>query len=191
MGYTVAHQGETQERGYRDYLRLLSRMLLQRGVHLDKVPRTPANGRTDRWLYVWDDEAEARAFAEQIKKETEDPQWQVCPVAAAPSIGPLRPIEVVVGREADSWTFGLDPVTRRALQARFPGSCENDDVSIGVPFGVRGKASWTKTAAGVRVVVRQVLPVLTGLSEEQLRAFGAFEVVDPVSLEVLVPPAPV
>jgi hypothetical protein len=189
MGYTVVYEGEPTADVYQDYFTLLSRLLLKHGLQLDRVPRTSDNGHADRWLYVWDREEDAREFAEQVKAQTEDPHWRVSLVEQPPSLGPLRPIQVEVGRAVSSWTFGLDPLTRRALQLRFPGSCENDDVSIGVPFGAKGTPKWQRTTAAVRTLVEQVLPILTGLSVEQLRTFGGFQLVDPVTREIIVPPS--
>ena len=63
MGFTVVHEGGTKDSDYREYVDLLSRLLLKRGVSLDRVPLAPQNGAGDRRLYVWDSEAEARAFA--------------------------------------------------------------------------------------------------------------------------------
>ena len=191
MGFTVVHQGETTDATYRDYLLHQSRVLLKRGVPLDRVPRTGDNGHAERWLYVWDREDEARAFAEELKERTEDPGWAVCPAEGPVSVGPLRPLVIEVGREVSSWTFGLNSLTRAALRARFPGSCQNNDVSIGIPFLPEKKVDWPATVAGVRGTIAHVLPLLTGLRAEQLQPFGSYELVDPVTLQVIVPPTPI
>jgi hypothetical protein len=188
MGFVVVHRGAAPEGWYRQYLRLLSRVLLKEGVSLDRVPRVAGEG--GRWLYVWPGEAKAAEFAEYLKERTEDPDWEVGPAGAAPSVGPLRPLRIEVGKEVTSWTFGLEVLTRKALRIRFPGSCENHDVSIWIPYSPDEPARWTKTPDGIRKAVEQVLPILTGLSLEQLSAFGGYEVVDPVTEEVLIPPTP-
>jgi hypothetical protein len=188
MGYTVVHPGELSARADDNYLVLVSRMLYKRGVPFDHVPRTPDIRPSDHWLYVWDSEDEARAFAEQIRETTEDPTWEVRPVPGPPSMGPLRPIDIRVGREVDAWTFGLDSLVTRAIQLRFPGPCQNEGVSIHIPHVPERKADWPKSQDGVRSAVEHVLPLLTGLRLEHLSTFGSYRVLDPVTLKVIVPP---
>src|SRR4051812_29190097 len=119
MGFAVVHQGGTKDNEYQAYARLLSRQLLQRGISLDKLPRVKeSEGKS--WLYVWDNKDEASAFAEELKKLTGDSHWHVTLVKAQPSLGPLRPLEINVGRQHDGWTFALEPLTRKAVQTRFP-----------------------------------------------------------------------
>src|SRR6476646_7355493 len=101
MGFIVAHDGGTTDREYQAYVRLLSRQLLQRGVSLDILPRVREEGTDKAWLYVWDTRAEASDFAEELKKQTKDPDWLVKAVKASPSLGPLRPLEINVGRQGD------------------------------------------------------------------------------------------
>jgi hypothetical protein len=52
-------------------------------------------------------------------------------------------------------------------------------------------ADWPRTQAGVREVAARVLPLLTGLPVERLRSFETFRVIDPVTLEVVLPPTPI
>src|SRR5206468_1398125 len=66
MGFTVLHQGGMKDSDYRTYLLLVSRYLLKRGEYLDSVPRVRAEDNGPGWLYVWDEESQAAAFAEQI-----------------------------------------------------------------------------------------------------------------------------
>jgi hypothetical protein len=184
MGFTVVHSGETHNGAYRDYLQLLTRVLLQRGANLADVPRVrlPVNG--DHWLYLWESEADARAFLEQLRVDTEDPAWAVLPVSAAPSSGPLRPIEVHVSDRVDGWTFALAPWARKALQDRFVGAGNVLTVSVRAEL----YADWSEAVAHLSKLAPQVLPILAGLGLEELRPFGSYVVLDPVEDRVLTGP---
>ena len=60
MGFTVTHQGGTKDVEFEAYARLLR----QKGVDLAKLNRVPEPGTGRRWLYVWNVEADAQAFAQ-------------------------------------------------------------------------------------------------------------------------------
>jgi hypothetical protein len=184
MPFTVAHQGGTKDGQYRDYLLLLSRQLLHRGVPLDSVPRVPEG---KNWLYVWESKEEATAFAEALKKETRDRRWHVQPVNGTPSVGPLQPLEIEISCQGDGWIFGLGPLMEKALQARFPGSCPYDCVVIGTETG----NAPPKSPNELRRLASHALLLVTGLTGEQLRTFGTFRVVDPVTGQEVLPPCPI
>src|SRR5438132_9301961 len=97
MGFTVTRQGGTKDAQLQSYARLLR----QQGVDLGKLPRVrdPLTGQ--RWLYVWNSEDDARAFADELKEQTGDPAWQVVPVGAPASEGPLGPAVIQMVRQAD------------------------------------------------------------------------------------------
>ena len=118
MGFTVTHAGGTKDAEFQEYARLLR----QRGVDLGRVPRVPDPGTNRRWLYVWDTEAEARAFANELKKRTGDAGWSVVQVNGPASEGPLGPVVIQLARRADGLTFGLHPLGRATIQSAFPGT---------------------------------------------------------------------
>jgi hypothetical protein len=187
MGFTVVHENGAKDSDHRRYLTLLGRKLLNEGVGLDRVPRTRANGdKGERWLYVWNKESDAQAFAEQLREQTEDPAWQVKAVKGRASVGPLQPLEIHVGSGVAVAAFELDPLTRWAIQLRFPSSCRRTLVVV----------HWDhlkdKAPAGeeLRALARQVLSLLTGLEAKDLAVFGSYEVIAPRSHQVLVPPTP-
>jgi hypothetical protein len=107
------------------------------------------------------------------------------------SEGPLQPLEIEVGRGLESVTLGLEPLTELALQARFPGSCQTASVTVRTSFDWRGKVGWQASRAGLAKLAEQALPILTGLSLQDLRIFGTYQVADGQSEEVLVPPTPI
>jgi hypothetical protein len=68
MGFTVAHQSGTKDGEFEAFARLLR----QKRVDLAKLNRVPEPGTGRRWLYVWNVEADARAFADELRKRTRD-----------------------------------------------------------------------------------------------------------------------
>ena len=129
---------------------------------------------------------ERTRFAEELKTETGDSGWFVQPVRAEPSLGPLRPLDINVGRQQDGWTFALEPLTRKAIQIKFPGSCPHNSVFI----GSQTRDDFQSTR-GLQDLAEQVLLILTGLNREQLQAFKSFRVVDPVDDKELLPASPI
>lgn len=109
MPFTVTHQGGTKDVEFEAYARLLR----QKGMDLAKLNRVPEPETSRRWLYVWNVEADAQAFADELKKRTRDNAWEVVQVNAPPSEGPLGPVEIQVGRQNNGWTFALHPFSRQ------------------------------------------------------------------------------
>src|SRR6476469_2627617 len=112
MGFTVARQGGTKDGEFEEYARLLR----QKGLDLSRLQRVPEPGTGRRWLHVWKSRPEAQAFADELKKRMEDPDWEVVAVNGQSSEGPLGPIEVQVVRRADGWAFALHPLSREMVQ---------------------------------------------------------------------------
>jgi hypothetical protein len=185
MSHVVVHKGEMSERAYRDYLRLVGRRLLAQGKGLDRVPRTATNGRPGRWLYVFADEAVARAVAEELKQDTEDEGWEVRPAEGVPEEGPLQPISVELCWQLTGFAFGLTPLTERALEARFPGCLRYEQVFVDADLSVR-----SPLPEEIRSLAADVLPLLVHLTPEVRQAFGGFEVIQPVDQELLMPFVP-
>jgi hypothetical protein len=185
MGFIVVHKGGTSEQEYRHYLLLVSRRLLDRGVGYDRVPRTTENGRADRWLYVYGDEAEARSLADELKRDTEDPEWEVRPVEGTPSEGPLRPLGIELCWERTGFAFGLDPLTEWAIESRFPGTLRYEQVFVNADLRERAPS-----IEEIRELTADVLPLLVRLRPELCRAFGGYEVIQPVKQEILVSRVP-
>jgi hypothetical protein len=181
MGYIVVHRGPANEKAHRDYLLVVSRRLLDRGVGLDRVPRLPADGHAVRWLYVAADEAEARSLAEELKRYTEEDIWEVQQVEGAPVEGPLQPLVVEATWTATGIGFTLAPISADALQRSFSGAELLRGVWLKTP-----PREHSPTRDELRRLATHLMPVLTNLDVEQLAVFGGFEVIDPVSEDVLV-----
>jgi hypothetical protein len=180
MGFTVTHQGGTKDVEFEAYARLLR----QKGVDLAKLNRVPEPGTSRRWLYVWNVEADARAFADELKKRTRDNAWEMVQVNAPASEGPLGPVEIQVGRQSNGWTFALHPFSRQMLQEVFSGSCRVPSVFIATDT----RQDFQTTMGGLADLAEQVAIILTGVSIDQLTdKFGGYRVYDPATKKELVP----
>ncbi|MGH7134778.1 MAG: hypothetical protein ACREHD_03510 [Pirellulales bacterium] len=180
MGFTVTREGGTKDAEFEAYARLLRR----KGVDLANLPRVREPGTGRRWLYVWNDEADARAFADELKKRTRDAAWEVLPVDAPPSEGPLGPIEIQVGRQTTGWTFALHPFSRQMVQKLFPESRLVSSVFIATDT----QQDFLATVGNLAYLAAQVAIILTGISVDQIvDTFGGYRVYEPATNKELVP----
>lgn len=184
MGYTVFRSGGTKDSAYEAYVRLLR----QHGVDLGRLPRVPEPGMGHRWLYVWSTEEEARAFADELGERTGDPAWEVLPVAAPPSEGPLGPVLIQLVRQGVGLTFALHPLSRATLQSAFPAA-------VGVSSIFIDALRWDdfrRTRGRLSDLIREIAPTLTGVGIERLEELG-YAVIDYDQEKTLVsvPPAEV
>jgi hypothetical protein len=184
MGYIVTAEGPMDDLDYQSYLAALTSTLLRRGTPPERVPRVLENGTPERWVYVWDDEAEARAFVEQLRERFDGPPWQVREAHEQPSVGPLAPLQLNVGPLATGWAFELDVMSRAALKRRYPHTCRQGTVVVRLYPGERPQEGDLARLAS------QVLPILTGLGEEELAPFGSYQVIRRSTGALLVPPVP-
>ena len=181
MGFTVTHQGGTKDIEFEDYARLLR----QEGVDLAKLQRIPEPSTGRRWLPVWQNEADARAFAEELKRRTKDAAWEVVPITTEPSEGPLGPVEITVGQQSDGWTFALHPLSRQMIQKVFPGCCRTDSVFIRTEM----RHDFQTTQGELADLADQVAIILTGLTLDKIKeTFGGYRVYDPAAKKELVAP---
>jgi hypothetical protein len=180
MPFTVARRGGTKDIDFSPYVR----QLRFEGVDLGRALRTLEPGAGRRWLYVWDNREKAETFARKLKKDTGYKAWQILPVEGPVSEGPLGPIEVEIGLRSDGCGFGLHPLSWVMLQALFPDAERLDIVSV----RARTNHVW-RAADKLQKLVRQVLPILTGITLEQLEKLG-YRLSDPENNKelFLVPP---
>jgi hypothetical protein len=171
MGFTVVHRGGTNGNGFNHYLRLLR----QKGVALSDGPRTRDPITGDRWLHVWSDEQEAKAFVKELKKQSKDAAWSVAPVNGEPSQGPLGPITLRMGLDVTGIGFDLATFSQLMIQERFPHSCRPHTIFIAYESPMK-----KPTQEELRRLAEQVLPLLTELSAEELAVFGGFHLVQDV-----------
>lgn len=171
MGFAVTWPNGTTDAQFQPYARLLH----QRGVDLAKMPRVPDPVTGKRWLHVWDKCDEAKDFAQELRKQTEDPGWEVVEVKSTPSEGPLGPIEIEHRRVADEFVFALHPFSKMMIQnlypkARLMGSIGIDSVKF-YDF---------KTAQPIIAdFADHVVFILTGLDNETIMdVFGGFRIFD-------------
>ncbi len=184
MGYTVAKRGGTKNGEFEAYARLLR----QQGKDLGKLPRVPepnANARRS-WLHVWNDSEDAQAFAKELRKRTGDDAWEVVPVTVQPSEGPLGPILIQQARRGDGISFSLHILSHWLIRSAFPHAVGVSRVG----FEPETWRDFYRVHGGLRTVVRQVAPSLTGLTLEQLETLG-YAVIDDEDFETILyqPPA--
>ena len=166
MAFTVnQNAGMTKDAEFEAYARLLR----QQGVDLGKLPRAPEPGTGRRWLYVWDSEEKARAFADKLNNRTRDNAWGVIEVDAPPSEGPMGPIIVQVGRRANGLVFGLHPLSRAMIQSAFPDS-NGSATTISINFETLH--DFSTTYGGIEDLAKEVVPTLTGLKLQVLENLG-------------------
>jgi hypothetical protein len=183
MGYTVVHPaGMTKDSEFQEYLRLLR----QSGVDIGRVPRVAEPGTDRRWLYVWDSEDEAQSFAKELKKRTRI-DWKVIPVSVPASEGPMGPLLVQLARQPDGLTFALHPLSRALLCSAFP---EAASAATNIFINVETWDDFRRTKGGLKALVLEILPSLTGLLPDDIASLG-FNVIDVDTGETLVsePPA--
>jgi hypothetical protein len=153
-------------------------------VDLAKLNRVPEPGNNRRWLNVWHAKVEAEDFAEELKKRARDDAWEVVPVNAPSSEGPLGPVEIQVGRQNNGWTFALHPFSRQMLQEVSADSCRVPSVFIANDT----RQDFQATVGNIADLAEQVVIILTGVTIDQLtEMFGGYRVYDAVTNKEIVP----
>ncbi|MBY0232986.1 MAG: hypothetical protein K2W96_27205 [Gemmataceae bacterium] len=185
MVFVVDREGGMSEADDREYILLVNRMLSKSGADFADAPRVK-DGPEGRWLYAWEDEAAAEAFAAALRKQAKDKAWKVRRSEEQPSRGPMRPLEIAASRQDNDWTFGLETFTKIALQRRYPDSCPNSTVTI--RSAIRGRL--VDAVSDLKRLGGMVLLMLTGLDVEQLESFGSFQIIEPVKQAVRWGPTP-
>ena len=183
MGFTVTRP-VTQDSEFEMYARLLR----QQGKDLGNLPRVSdpeSPGR--RWVYVWKKQDEAQQFADELKAQTGKTGWHVVPTAATPSNGPFGPLLIQLSRRSDGLVFALHPLSLALIREAFPTA------TPGVSNAFIDSETWNDfqvTHGGLESLVEEVLPALTGLSENDLVLVG-YAVIDADTEQtcVYVPPA--
>jgi hypothetical protein len=175
--YTVAKPVGTKDAEFEAYARLLA----ERGIDISNAPRTEEPGTQNRWLYVWDDRADAERFRDDLIKRTRQKDWYVRGFDAdAVPRGPLEPLTIYFGREGDGFTYKLHPNSKELIRKKFPGVKPIDSIFVG-----------TDTQQDVRIQFGQswwdqLSIMLTGISLDKIMNVGGYQVYDPVSREMLV-----
>jgi hypothetical protein len=165
MGYTVWLPSGTKDSEFQAYTRLLR----QSGIDLGNSPRVREPDSGKLWLYVWDSEPAAQAFAAEIRKRTHQKSWKVIPVDAPPSEGPLGPLMIQLARRADGLTLALHPLSRAMLRSAFPTVVSPTTSTF---IDAQAWDDFRKRGGGLGELIRQNLEVLTGLDRTQIRHLG-------------------
>jgi hypothetical protein len=171
MGFVVTRPVGMKDAEFEAYVRLLR----QRGKDLANLPRVPdPDNPHRRWVYVWNSQDEAQEFANELNEQTGNGAWRVEPTSAPPSNGPFGPVLIQVVRRSDGLVFALHPLSLAMIRAAFPDAvpaATNTFVSI---------ATWNdflKTHGTLADLVKEIAPLLTGLSLDRLADLG-YAVID-------------
>jgi len=178
MGFVVTRPGGSNDPEFQTYARLLR----QRGADLGNLPRIRDPFSGQRWLYVWNTQTEAAAFAEDLKQQTGDPAWAVVEVRTQASEGPLGPVVIQLVRQADGFTFGLHALSQVLIRSAFPQAVR------AITYATIDTPTWydfRKRKGDLGELVRAFATPLTGLTCEQLETIG-YVVVDADSDRTLV-----
>jgi hypothetical protein len=89
---------------------------------------------------------------------------------------PPCPWQVSVGRQGDGWVFALEPLTKAAIERRFPGSCRLTSVFV----GVQPSDDLLDEPARLSRLFQHVLEMLTELGPDELAQLGEIKAIDPV-----------
>jgi hypothetical protein len=178
MAYTVTRNGDTRDAEFEAYARLLRRQ----GVDLGKMPRAPEPGTGRRWLFVWQEKADAEAFARELRKRSRDDNWAVVEVAAPPSEGPMGPLIVQVGRRSTGLAFQLHPLSRAMIQSAYPDAKVMPS-TISIDFLTL--QDFTTTYGSIADLAAKIVPTLTGLEPTELDRLGYSLIEDDTNRSVL------
>jgi hypothetical protein len=175
MVFTVGLPGGTRDYEYEAYIRLLEK----EGVDVANTQRVadPATGK--RWLYAWDAREAAERFAVRLKEDTGIPDWNVYELPGVePATGPLGPIVILVGRQSDGYSYSLTPSSKKLIKRLFPQA----NIAPNLFISTTTQSDFESTHGAIW---DQVAIILTGLSEQQARQLGGFQVYDPAKKQIL------
>ncbi len=156
------------------------RLLRELGIDLNKPRVGGSFGR--QWLHAWDNRDDAERFATRLRKETHNPDWEVYEFSEPRPLGGdpdgQGPIDVLVGRQSNGWTYALHPNSLQVIRKHFPAVHPRPSIFLG-----RDAQSDYEVASGTRY--DQIAVLLTGLSLEELAELGGYRIVDPITDLVL------
>ncbi|HWG46731.1 MAG TPA: hypothetical protein VN688_28470 [Gemmataceae bacterium] len=184
MGFTVTRPAGTKDAEFEAYTRLLR----QQGKNLGNLPRVPdPENPGRRWVYMWNTQEEAQQFADELTEQTGENGWRVESTVAPPSNGPFGPVLFQLARRSDGLMLALHPLSLAMIQEALP------DATPGVTNTFIDTQTWNdflKTQGSLSDLVAEIVPLLTGLSRNQLTDFG-YAVIDADTDQtwVYVPPA--
>ena len=171
--YTVRKPEFYTDREFQAYIDLLQDI----GIDITDVPRTPENGTTNRWLYVWKNKLLAERFARELRERLRDPSWFVSefefPDNHEPdeSRGPLAPLIIVSIRTTAGTEFRLTPASQERILSHFP----NARLTGPVTFPKQVRKDYERQHGPVW---GQVILQLTGIPEEAVDRLGGIRIVD-------------
>jgi hypothetical protein len=175
--FTVTKPGGLGDLDFQAYYR----QLMAWKVDVTDMPRILEPGTPNRWLYAWEDRAEAERFANELRLQgrAKDRAWRVeARETDRVERGPLGPVVIEVGPQTDGCTYGLHPYSQILIDKKYPQARQVRAVFVGV---ARGKVLGGEQQQSIW---DHVAHILTGLSEDQLNDLGGYRIYDPVEKAV-------
>jgi hypothetical protein len=184
MGFTVTGPMGTKDAEFETYARLLR----QQGKDLGNLPRVPDPENPERrWVYVWGIEEEARRFADELKEQSGVAGWRVEETATPPSNGPFGPILIQLARRSDGLVLTLHPLSLAMIREAYP---EANPSATNTFINTQTWNDFLKTQGNLSDLLEEIVPILTGLSLNQLNDVGYAAIdADNDRTWVYVPPA--
>ncbi len=93
-------------------------------------------------------------------------------------VGPLGPIDVVVVRRSDGYTYSLSLTSQKLISRAFPHA----NIVHNVFISPSAQADFERTQ---EPIWGQVASILTGISEQQIQQLGGYRVIDYMSKRVV------
>jgi hypothetical protein len=177
MGYTVARPAGCNDWEFQDYL------LRLRGIKYGCAPRVRDPLTNQGWLYYWEEREGAEQHAERMRRWHKDPSWRVVEVSGPHSLGPLGPVVFSFADGGTTVYLGLSSISESLIASAFPDARP-------LLFEVRIRRETFEhlraDPGGWAELLRQVGPLMTGLTFDQLNSLGC-AVVNERSQQVLLP----
>lgn len=171
MSFTVTRSAGDKVDDFETYARLL----LQQGKDLRNVPRVPdPEDLKRRWAYVWDSQAEAERFVEELRDQTGDSTWRVEQTFTPPSYGPFGPVLIQLARRSDGLFIAVHPLSLGMIREAFPSAMQSASNIIVDP---QTWEAFLQRDGNLEQLIEQVVPVMSGLSIEELTEVG-YAVID-------------
>jgi hypothetical protein len=160
------------------------KLLRQQGLVTSESDSTRVENSFGRkWLHVWNDRGEAERFASQLRQVTGNRDWEVYDLSPPrPADGEhgrsSGPVDILIGRQAEGYTYSLHPNSVKLIRQRFPQVHPRPTVFI-------GRDSQTAIEPGAEWPYDQIARILTSLPPGGLNDLGGYRVLDPLTDLVL------
>ena len=166
MPFTVTRSEETSDAEFVEYIH----KLLQQGRSLANLPRVPdPENPHRRWTGAFETQDEAQKFVDDLLERTVMTGWRIEPIVTEPSFGPFGPVLIEQARVSDGLFLSLHPLSLPLIREAFP---ETKRAVTQVFVESDSFSDYKKKHGTFSELVREILPLLTGLCLDQLTDVG-------------------